>query len=378
MPDNPVPAHQRMVNLVLILGIVLVILTAMSRMNLRTIVSAPGRIPQVEFSRFSGAEAGVLLYFVFGLGLLSLSRLMSLHTYWNRQRIPISSKNLMRQWGVYSLIFLLMLGLVVGILPAGDSIGFFSLVFMAFGFLFRVFLFIIQLIAALILLLFSIPFLLFGKAPPAVVNSEPPPLPTLPTGSVLPPASNEIFTILRSIILWGALIAVVLFALLQFFRQHGGIVPALRSSRITNWLLLAWQWFYRNVEKTRRDLSRLVAAGWQSMTSRLDGKPILPSLRLVLPRSLDPRRQIYFYYLAMIRRGGEQGIPRQPSQTPAEYAEHLEKELPDARQEIDSITDAFIEARYSRREMNSQKADWVKELWGRIRRALQSKPAKKK
>jgi hypothetical protein len=378
LPDNPVPAHQRMVSLVLILGIVLVILTAMSRMNLRTIVSATGQIPRVEFSRFSGAEAGVLLYFVFGLGLLSLSRLMSLHTHWNRQRIPISSPNLTRQWGMYSLIFLLILGLFVGILPAGDSIGFFSLVFMAFGFLFGALLFIIQLIAALLLFLLSLPFLLFGKAPPAAATSEPPAFPPLPTGSVLPPASNEIFILIRSIFLWGVLIAVVLFALLQFFRQHGGIMPALRSSRITNWLLLAWQWLYRNVEKTGGDLSRLVASGWQSMASRREGKPILPPLRLILPRSLDPRRQIYFYYLAMIRRGGEQGIPRKPSETPAEYAAHLEQELPDARQDIDSITDAFIEARYSGREVDSQKANWVKEIWGRIRRALQGKPAEKK
>jgi hypothetical protein len=155
-------------------------------------------------------------------------------------------------------------------------------------------------------------------------------------------------------------------------------MPALRQSRMTNWLLLAWQWLYRNVEKTRGDLSRLAAAGWQSMTSRMEGKQILPPLRLVLPRSLDPRRQIYFYYLAMIRHGGKQGIPRRPSQTPAEYAAHLEKELPEASQDIDLITDAFIEARYSRREMDSQKAKWVKEIWGRIRRALQSKPTEKK
>ena len=127
MPDNPVPAHQRMVNLIFTLGVVLVILTAMTRINLRTLVSTPGLIPKVEFSRFSGAEAGALLYFVFGLALLSLSRLMSLQTHWNRLRIPISSKNLTRQWGLYSLFFLLILGLIVGILPAGDSIGFFRL-----------------------------------------------------------------------------------------------------------------------------------------------------------------------------------------------------------------------------------------------------------
>jgi hypothetical protein len=372
MPDNLVPAHQRMVSLVFTLGIVLVVLTTMSRMNLHALISAPGRLPDVELSSFSGAEAGVLLYFVFGLGLLSLSRLMSLHTHWNRQRIPISSTNLARQWGVYSLLFLLLLGLLVGILPSGDSIGFFSLVFMAFGFLIRVLLFIAELIVGLILLLFSIPFLLFDKKSPNMPMT-PPAFPPLPTGPTVPPANNELLILLRSLFLWGVLIVVVVFALIQFFRLHGGIVPALRKSRVTNWLLLAWQWLYRNVGKTRDGLSRLVAAGWQSMSSRLEGKRILPPLHLIRLRALDPRRQVYFYYLAMIRRSQGQGITRQPSQTPSEYAVSLEKELPSAREEIDSITDAFVEARYSRREVNAGKADYVKSLWGRIRHALQSK-----
>jgi hypothetical protein len=374
MPDNPIPAHQRMVSLVLTLGIVLVILTALSRMNLEDLVSATGKIPKVQFSRFSGAEAGALLYFVFGLGLLSLSRLMSLHTHWNRQRIPISSRNLARQWGVYSALFLLMLGLVVGILPAGDSIGFFSLVIMTFSFLLRVIWFVSQLVIGLILLLLSLPFLLFNKTPAEVVKSPPPALPPLlPTGPELPAVNNELLALIRSIFLWGALIVVVLFALIQFFRQRGDIVPAIRRSRITNWLLLAWQWLYRNVKKTGNDLSRLVAAGWQGMTTRLEGKRILPPMGLIRLRSLDPRRQIYFYYLAMIRRGTENGIPRQPSQTPSEYAGLLEKELPSATEDISAITDAFVEARYSRRDIDTGKAEFVKDLWGRIRHALQTK-----
>jgi hypothetical protein len=373
MPDHPVPAHQRMVNLILTLGIVLVILTAMSRLNLRAMVSGSGPIPKVEFGSFTGAEAGALLYFVFGLGLLSLSRLMSLHTHWNRQRIPVSSQNLTRQWGLYSLLFLLLLGLIVGILPAGDSIGFFPLLLMAFGFLLRVIWFVIQLIVGVILVLLSLPFLLFKKTPPDVVKPTPPPLPVFPKTAVLPPTSNELLTLLRSVFLWGVLIFVVLFALMQFFKQHGGVVPALRRFRLTNWLLLAWQWLYRRVEKTSGDLSRLLTAQWQNMTSRLEGKRLLPPIQLIRLRSLDPRRRIYFYYLAMIRRGGEQGLVRGSSQTPSEYAAFLERELPSAGDDISSITDAFVEARYSKHDVDPGKAEFVKNLWGRIRHALQSK-----
>jgi hypothetical protein len=70
--SNAIPAHQRLVNLIFSMGIVLVILTALTLINLRTIFSNVTGIPSVELDPFSGGEAGALLYFVFGLALLSL------------------------------------------------------------------------------------------------------------------------------------------------------------------------------------------------------------------------------------------------------------------------------------------------------------------
>jgi hypothetical protein len=75
----------------------------------------------------------------------------------------------------------------------------------------------------------------------------------------------------------------------------------------------------------------------------------------------------------MVRRADEQGWRRKPSQSPAEYARRLDQALPSAREDIDSITEAFMEARYSRREVDADKANQVKATWGRIRRALQEK-----
>ena len=46
--------------------------------------------------------------------------------------------------------------------------------------------------------------------------------------------------------------------------------------------------------------------------------------------------------LAMIRRGGELGVTRHPSQSPAEYAVTLRQALPPAEDDVDSITEAFI------------------------------------
>jgi hypothetical protein len=374
-----VPAHQRLVTLIFSVGIFLVIVTALSRVNLPIIVSNTEGLPRVESTTASGAEAGALLYFVFGLGLLSLSRLMALQTRWNQLRIPVSSNNLARQWGVYSLFFLLVLAAIVSLLPAGDSLGFLSLVGTLFNFLISVLFFISQVIISLVVLLFSLPFLLFGGAAPSIDRlPPPPPLPVLPpVEPALPTTSSAAWALIRSILLWGSLVVMILFAFIQFVRQHGGLRAALRHSRVTNWLILAWQWLYRNVDKTRGTLSQALADGWQSLVSRLEGKRISAPAGLIRLRSLDPRRRIYFFYLAMIRRGGEQGLTRKPSQTPSEYAVALEKSLPSASEDIDSITEAFVEARYSHQEVNSKKADTVKATWGRIRRAFQSKSKSK-
>jgi Domain of unknown function (DUF4129) len=373
-----IPAHQRLVSLIFGVGIVLVVLTALARINMQTIASTTQGLPKVQFNGLSGGEAGVLLYFVFGLALLSLSRLMSLWTHWNRLRIPVSSGNFTRQWGIYSLLFLVILAIFISLLPAGDSLGFFSVLNSLITFLVSIIFFIGQVLLGLLLLLISIPLFLLGKPPPALRFSAPP-VPVLPPAeSVVPPTSNAAWVLLRSILLWGSLAALIVFSFVQFVRQHGGLRAALRNSRITNWLILAWQWLYRNADKTRESLSRVIVDGWQNILSRLEARQILPPTTLLRLRSLDPRRQIYFFYLAMVRRGGEQGLPRKPSQTPSEYALTLEKSLPSASDDIDSITEAFVEARYSRRAVESQDANRVKATWTRIRAALRDKDKRDK
>ena len=77
-----------------------------------------------------------------------------------------------------------------------------------------------------------------------------------------------------------------------------------------------------------------------------------------------------FYYLAMLRRSGEKGHPRQPTQTPYEYARALESQLPDIDQDVDGITAEFIEARYSRHDIPPEHVGLVRRYWERIKQAL--------
>ena len=370
---DAVPASQRMVNLVFGMGIALVILAALTRVNVNEIVSSPGAIPGLKFNTMSGGETGALLYFIFGLAWLSLGRLMSLQTHWNRQQIPISSNNMARQWGRYSLAFLLGLAVVVSLLPAGDSIGFFSVLGTVFGFLIAILMFIGQMVIILIALIISIPFYLFDIESPQGIQREPPPMPVFPTQPILPSAESEIWALVRSILLWGSLAVILIFTIRHFVRQHREIAAAVRRSRISNWLIRVWQWLYRSADRTRENLSRLIAESWQSLATRLEGKRLLPRPGLISLGSLDARRRIYFFYLAMVRRGEENGVTRRPAQTPSEYAHTLENALPAETEEIGSITDAFIKARYSRQEIYPGDTDRAKAAWGRIRQALQTK-----
>jgi hypothetical protein len=92
--------------------------------------------------------------------------------------------------------------------------------------------------------------------------------------------------------------------------------------------------------------------------------------RWINPRRLSPRQQVQFYYLAMLRRGSERGHARQPTQTPYEYARTLESQVPEIDQDVDGLTEEFIEARYSQHNIAPEQVGVVRRYWERIKRAL--------
>jgi hypothetical protein len=372
------PPHQRLANLTFSTGIALVILATLTRIDLHAVFTSNAQDSFANFNRFSGGEVGALLYFVFGLALLSQSRLVSLQTRWNRQHIPVSSGNMAKRWGIYSLLFFSLLIVIVGFLPSGDSVGFLSLLATLLGFLVNIFLLFVQLIVFVIVLVISIPFMLFGKTVP--LNDKLPSLLSLvpkPSPTPLSATSSALWILVRSVVLWGALIAIVVFSLIWFVKQHGGLLAAVRKTRFMNWLVIAWQWLSRNADVARMSLSQAIADGLQNILSRLEGNRVIPSPVLIRFKSLDPRRQIYFFYLAMIRRGGDYGVARKPSQTPSEYSAALEKALPSSEEDVNSITEAFVTARYSRQKIDSAKVNLVKTAWGNIRRVFNTQLNKK-
>ncbi len=71
-----------------------------------------------------------------------------------------------------------------------------------------------------------------------------------------------------------------------------------------------------------------------------------------------------------MQRGAQSGTPRNPAHTPNEYAQVLDQRAPDASQDVEQLTQAFIEARYSTHDVSDQQAAAVREWFIRIRNAL--------
>jgi hypothetical protein len=85
------------------------------------------------------------------------------------------------------------------------------------------------------------------------------------------------------------------------------------------------------------------------------------------------REQILFYYLSLVRRAREGGFPRRPAQTPAEYTPTLNQHLPESRADIEALTAAFLEARYSAHPVEKSRVARVHAAWQRLRAALQQR-----
>jgi hypothetical protein len=101
-----------------------------------------------------------------------------------------------------------------------------------------------------------------------------------------------------------------------------------------------------------------------------DGTTLTRRWRFFRLGRLSPRERVLYYYLSIVQRAGQQGYPRQHYQTPGEYQATLEPELPRAHEEMSALTQAFVEARYSKREVVPDQERAVRTQWERVKAAL--------
>jgi hypothetical protein len=353
-------ARQRMMLKVVLIGMGLLVLTVATRVYLRT-----------QGGEASAAHIGILnllLYIFLGLLLLSQTRFSALRALWYRERADIG-RELAVRWLSYSVMFLVIIAFIAALLPTRYSLSLLD----TLRYLLGVVVLLIQLLMYLILLLLSVPLnwlmSLLGQPPagaPAPPEMPPPP----PEPPAATPTSDPLLDLLSSIVFWAILMIIVVYSLNQFLRRHQGLVMALRRIPVLGWLMQIAQNVWGALRQWNRQLAGAINAGIRRLQAqRVDISTPAPP-RFISLRRLSPRERIQYFYLAMVQRGGQRGLARHPSQTPREYAQTLDAAIPDANEDVDALTESFVEARYSRHDVNDESASRVQRYWERVKAAL--------
>lgn len=352
--------RQQLLSLIMIVGSILIIMT--------TLLRSDWEVLWKDRPPLQVGTANLLVYFILALILLSLTQFSILRVHWSLEHISIN-RDLSKRWVYYSAIFLILLVVGASLLPTRYTVGLLDVLSLSLA----IFLNLITLIAFLLLLPISLIFnflmSLFNTSDePTQMTIQPPPelIPRQASG-------NSWLELLASLVFWVIFVAVIAFAVYYYLQQRKDLWFLFRKMPMFERLRHFWRGFLSWLWGVNQGISVVVAAGIQRMramrVSRLESERGLGFLSL---RKLTARQRVFFYYLAMLRRGGERGWTRYSDQTPYEYAQELGASLPEAKDEVSTLTKNFVEARYSQHEVNEQHVGIVRQSWERIKTAFRN------
>jgi hypothetical protein len=351
----------RMATHVMTIGIGLVILSSLTRLDFSKL------FPDLQVGRQNSIH--VLVYFLFGLVLLSLTQLASRRAVWAWEHIQVG-EGITRNWILYSLGFLVVLSILAFTLPTGYTMGLLPTLSYALNFIFALVYSVVVLVLLPIFLLIAWLLSLVGigkgaKTPRAMPEQIFPPLP-----DDLASSSSPFLAILKNILFWGTLVFLLIYAFSVYFRQNKELIVKLRQIPGLAWLANVWRWLVDRARVGILFLPNAAMVGIMRLRSSLQRRPENPWGGYLNLRSLEPRQKILFYYLALIRRSGEAGFPRAGWQTPSQYADTLKANLPDSTPEIDTMTNNFEEARYSQHLVTTNQVGTISRAWDHLRTQL--------
>lgn len=79
---------------------------------------------------------------------------------------------------------------------------------------------------------------------------------------------------------------------------------------------------------------------------------------------------VRYWYGQMIRQGNRSGLPRRPGQTAREYQEAVRTQVTEGQDALHSLTDAYINARYSRQEIDVERGAVSQRQFRQVRQAM--------
>jgi hypothetical protein len=178
---------------------------------------------------------------------------------------------------------------------------------------------------------------------------------------------SETSALVLGTIFWLVIAAAAVAAVLFFLHNRGYRLnqPGMRRfwRDLRRWLATLWGDIAAGATAVRETIQERLSR------ERPSAPPPAPS-RFVRLNALSPREKARYFYLSTARRAEEKGVPRAPGETPLEYVHDLQTNWPDAREDIETLTAAFVEARYGRDPIPAEAVSPIQAAWRRARAAL--------
>jgi hypothetical protein len=345
-------------------GILLVFFTSLSQVDLSLLSTGTLRLGISGLGLPPELLLALVCYFLAGLLLISQGRLAVLRGRWYNQDIEVQPV-VLRRWHVNSLFAVLLIGVVAAFLPMGTTSWLSAALEAVLALVMRLgYLLIFLLTVLLALLLWPLRLLMqSGEPPPAPLSAAP----EIPTQAEM---ASRLPDWLGGALLWLIVALIVIYFGLTYLGAHGTLRV---RGRPADWLLRLRYWWRARWARIHTALQAAAAAVSQRVQlarARASAALQLPAVRV---SALTPRERVRYFYLRMLGRAAERGLARSPHQTPAEFAQRLETEWPDAEVDVEALTTAFQAARYDRRPIPVQEAQGVQAIWRRLMRELRNR-----
>ncbi len=355
LDNNRQAARQRMAEKIFIAGAVMVFISMLTRLDLKVFW---GETPASQAS-----IANILIYFLLTLIFLSVTQFSFLRGRWFWNKTPMAPE-IGRNWLRYSILFFALLAAVAFILPTRYTFGLLEIIQFIMNALFQLAILLFTLIALPCTWILSLLGLRSSSQSSPNIQIQPP--------QIITPSSppSAWWELVKSILFWAIFLGIIVFAFVNFLRQHPGMVRKLLRVPGFHWLFNAMHSFWAWFRGVNLQISATISSGWQRLF-RSGSRTIRSNLeRLINFKQLSPRQQVIFYYLRLLDKSKKSGVDRKPYQTPGQFSVELEQFIPDVQQDIHNMTETFVEARYSNHSIGDQHTSAVQKLWRKIVRHL--------
>jgi hypothetical protein len=351
-------------------GLILAFLAMLTTVNLSEINSI-GEVAGIRTITRLGLRSEMLLallvYIFGGLWLASSGRLAALRSRWLIDGLSVSG-DVGTIWMRMTLILMAIFAIISAFLPIGSTLAISRILHSIVG---LAILILGAIVAIVGWIYFMVARLFLGEMTADeyleldLADLTPPPPPSAPA------PNNEVVAAISGIIFWILMLGIATAAVVFFLRGRG---VKLRSNwlwQIWNSIASAWAEFWRGMMQPIASVA--ITIGHQLRRSvQIDKKGAAP-WRFIRLRGLSTREQIRYFYLSTVRRAGQRGVERGQSETPLEYASDLKSGWPEVEGEVDDLTDAFLEARYSRKSIGDNRLGRIKQTWKLVRTAVKKR-----